>query len=88
LSLPAYASCPVEMGGSSVARREGELDAIVGEDSVDLVGHGLDQGRQEGGGGCPAGLPGDLDESEFARTIDSDVEVELALGGLHLGDVG
>src|SRR5215210_300783 len=70
-----------------VARWKGELDAVVGEDSVDLVGHGLDQGREEGGGGCPAGLPGDLDESEFARTIDSDVEVELALGGLHLGDV-
>ncbi len=46
-----------------VARREGELDAVVGEDGVDLVGHGLDQGREEGGGGCPHPLRGRFDRA-------------------------
>ena len=27
-----------------VARREGKLDAVVGEDRVDLVGHGIERG--------------------------------------------
>ena len=31
-----------------VSRREGELDAIVGQHGVDFVGHGFDQGDQEG----------------------------------------
>jgi hypothetical protein len=28
-----------------------------------------------------------LDEGEFAHPIDSDEHVELAFGGLHLGDI-
>ena len=31
-----------------VARGKGELDAIDGKHGVDLVGHGVDQGREEG----------------------------------------
>ena len=32
----------------TISRREGELDAVVGEHGVDLVGNGFDQGLQEG----------------------------------------
>lgn len=35
----------------------------------------------------PSGLPDQLHEGEFAGAIDGNVEIELALGGLHLGNV-
>ena len=70
-----------------VSRREGELDAIVGENGVDLVWHGRDQGDEEGRCRSPSCLPDQLHESELARAINGDVEIKLALGGLHLGDV-
>ncbi|MDB5578151.1 MAG: hypothetical protein JWR80_3327 [Bradyrhizobium sp.] len=43
-------------GTIGVARREGELDAVIGQDGVNLVRHRSDQGDQEGGGGRPASL--------------------------------
>jgi hypothetical protein len=48
---PLFAAAHVEhvhhiggCGAICVARREGELDAIVGENGVDLIGNRLDQG--------------------------------------------
>ena len=35
-------------GAIGVAWREGELEAVVGQDGVDLVGHGRDQRDEEG----------------------------------------
>src|SRR5215471_18532035 len=35
----------------------------------------------------PCSLPDQLHERELAGAIDSDIEVELAFGGLDLGDV-
>lgn len=70
-----------------VAGREGELDAVVGENGVDLVRHGLDQSSEEGRCGCPACLPDQLHESKFAGAINGDIEKKLAPGGLHLGNV-
>ena len=70
-----------------VARREGELDSVVGEDRVDLVGHSRDQSLEEGRGGGPSHLPDQLHEGELAGAIDGDVEVELAFSGLELSDV-
>ena len=65
----------------------GELDAVVGEHGVDLVGDGRDQAQQElsrdGGGG----LLVQLDEGELGGAVDGDEQVELALFGPHLGDV-
>ena len=66
-----------------VSRRESELDAIVGEHGVDLVGNSRDQSFEEGRGGGPARLPQQLDEGEFAGAIDGDEEVELAFSGLE-----
>jgi resolvase-like protein len=70
-----------------VARRESELDPIVGENRVDLVGDSRDQSFEEGRGGAPSRLPDQLHEGELAGAIDGDVEVELAFSGLQLSDV-
>ena len=40
-----HVSCGWSIG---VARREGELDAVVGENRVDYVWNGFDQGFQKG----------------------------------------
>jgi hypothetical protein len=70
-----------------VALWKGELDAIVRQHDVDLVGDGCDQGLEEGGGRSSAGLPHDLHKGKFADTIDRDVGIQLAFGRLHFGDV-
>ena len=70
-----------------VARREGELDAVVRQDGVDLVGDRLDHPFQERGRRSPSGLLDQLHNSEFACAINGDIKVELAFGGLDLGDV-
>ena len=70
-----------------VAWWEGELDAIVGQNRMDLVRNRLDQCDEEGRGGDPVGLFLQPDKDKFARPINGDEEMELALGGLHLGDV-
>jgi hypothetical protein len=70
-----------------VARRESELDPIVGENRVDLIGNSCDQSFEEGRGGGPSCLLDQSDEGELAGAIDSDIEVELAFRGLDLSDV-
>jgi hypothetical protein len=64
-----------------------ELDAIVGEDRVDVVGHDLDQGLQEGACGGDRGLLLQMREGELAGAIDRDKQMEPPFGGLHLSDV-
>jgi hypothetical protein len=70
-----------------VARRESELDPIVGEDRVDLIGNSRDQSFEEGRGRVPSCLLDQLDEGELAGSINSYIEVELAFGGLDRSDV-
>ena len=70
-----------------VARREGELDAVVCQDGVDLVGERLDHPFQKGRRRSPSGLLDQLHNGEFARSINGDIEIELAFGGLDLGDI-
>jgi hypothetical protein len=55
-----------ESGGSAVgvARREAELDAVIGQNGVDRVGHRHDQGDEKGGD--PDGLLDRSDEGELA----------------------
>ena len=52
-----------------------------------LVGDSLDQGCQERGRRHAIGFCDELHEGEFARAVNGDIEMQLALGGLHLGDV-
>ena len=54
---------------------------------MDLVRNGGDQGHEEGGGGDAGRVLDELREGELAGPIDGHEEVELAFGGLHLGDV-
>jgi len=67
--------------------RSAELDPIVGENRVDLVGDSRDQSFEESRGGGSSRLPDQLHEGKLARAIDGDVEVELAFIGLKLSNV-
>jgi len=70
-----------------VARWERELDAVVGQNGMDPIGHRLNQGHEEGGRRGSPGLSDDLREGKFARAINGHVKVQLTLSGLHLGDI-
>ena len=65
----------------------GELDAIVGEQGVDPVGHGLDQGMEEVGRDLACRLLVQLGKGELAGAIDGHEQVELASLGADLGDI-
>ena len=65
----------------------GEVGAVVGEHGVDFVGHCLDEGPQEVGGGARGGFYMQFGEGELGGPVDRDEQVEPAFGGLDLGDV-
>jgi hypothetical protein len=71
----------------AVLRQVGELDAVVGEHSVDAVRHGFDERLEEGGSGPHVRLLNDLDHRELGGAVDGDEQGELAFGGPHLGQV-
>ena len=75
-------------GSVGVARREAELDAVAGKRGVDAVGHGCDQGTEEGRGGDARRLLVELREAELAVRSMPTKHVELAFSRLHLRDVG
>ncbi len=60
-----------------VAWREGELDAIVGENAMDLGGDRRAQSFQNGGRRRAAGFLHQLYDGEFAGADDRDIEVEF-----------
>jgi hypothetical protein len=70
-----------------MTRREDELDRIIHQNGVDPVGNGLDQSHEEIRGGGSPGPSDELDEGEFSCPINDDIEVELAFGGLHFGNI-
>lgn len=59
----------------------------LSQNNVDLVGHGLNQGLKKGGCRNPAGFLRHPDKCEFARLVDGNSKIELALSGSHFGDV-
>jgi len=73
--------------GVPVARLLGELDAVVGQDRVDLVGHGLEHVLEELLGRLPVSRCNELGDRELGCPVDAHEEVELSLDGLHLGNV-
>jgi hypothetical protein len=77
----------VQIGPLACPWREGELDAIVGANRVDLVRDCCNQSFQKSRGGGPACLLDQLHEGELRRSINGDTGEELAPGGLDLGDV-
>ena len=70
-----------------MARRQAELDAVVGQYRVDFVRDGFDERGEEGRSGDAIGFLDKLNEGELRRAVDGDEKVELSLGGLHFGDV-
>lgn len=86
----AHAEHMLHVAGSrttGIARQKSELDPIVGENSMDLVGDGRDQGHEECGCGGPAHRPEQLYERELAGAINGNIEIELAFGDLNLCNV-
>jgi hypothetical protein len=64
-----------------------ELNAVIGENGVDLIGHGLEQVLKELPGSLSVSCGNELSDGELGRPVDSHKEKELSLGGLHLGNV-
>ena len=65
-------------GPVSVLRHIGELDAVVGQNDLDLIGDGFDQGVEEGRRGYRVGSFDDLDKGELRCPVDRDVKIELS----------
>src|SRR6516225_6998583 len=78
-------------GSGRSSRRDfgqvGELNAVVGQDGMQAVGHGRDQSLQEACGARPVGLLMELGEGELGGPINRDEQVELAGFGADLGNV-
>ncbi len=64
-----------------------ELDSVVGQDGVDLIGHRFEHVLQELPSRLSVSRVNELGDSELGRPVDADEEVKPALGGLHLGNV-
>lgn len=73
--------------GVAASARRREVDAIVGENGMDLVRHRLNEMQKEVGRGSGCRLLMRLDEGELRRSIDGDEEMQLALFGAHFGNV-
>jgi|GEM_PF-1389898 len=78
-----------QSGGRAVsARRQvAELNPVVGQNRVNLVGHDAENVVQERGGSLDSGLFFEPREGELGGTVDSNEHVQLALGCTHLGNV-
>jgi hypothetical protein len=65
----------------------GELDAVVGEHSVDAVRNGFNERFEEGRSSSDICFFDEFDHSELRRSIDGHEQVKPAFGGSHLGQV-
>ena len=61
--------------------------AVVGENGVNFIRDGLDEFLQKVGGLAPSRPFHQPGEGELGGAVDGDKEVELALGGAHLGEI-
>jgi hypothetical protein len=69
----------------AVLREVRELDAVVGQHDMDVVGDGLNQGVEKGRGGDGVGAVDELNEGELRGPVDADEEVGFAFGVTHFG---
>lgn len=89
---PVYVADHVKTHGSRiecvpVSRLFGELDAIIGQDRVDVIRQGFEQVLKELPRSLAIGLFDKLGDSVVAGPINADEEIELALDSLDLGDI-
>lgn len=66
---------------------QGELDTIVSEHCVDLVGNGINQVPEKLGSSHFTGLPDQLDKSELAGAVDGDKEIDFSFTCAQLSNV-
>lgn len=64
-----------------------ELDAVVGENRMDLVGHGRDEIAKKVGGHLGGCFLLELDKGKLRRAVDGYEEMELALFCPDFGNV-
>ena len=74
--MAAIAGC----GSIPVLWQISELNTVISQDCVDVVGDSFGQGVLEGCGGHCIGAIVDLDISELRCPIDGDIKVEFACG--------
>ena len=63
------------------------MNAIVGENRMNLVRHGRDEVAKEVGGDPRGCFLMQVGKGEFRRSVDSDEKMELAFLGPHFGNV-
>ncbi len=73
--------------GVAVPRLLCELNAVIGENGVDLIGHSVEQMLQELPGRLSVSRCNELSDGELGRSVNAYKEIELAFGRLHLCDV-
>jgi hypothetical protein len=71
----------------AIARQIGELNAVVGEDRMEPIGHGCDQRFDEYNRCGTIGLLMQLNEGELRSSVDSNEQIELALLRPDFGNV-
>ena len=64
-----------------------ELDSVVGQDGVDLIGHRFEHVLKELPGSLSVSGGNELGDGELGRPVYAHKEKEPALGGLHLGNI-
>ncbi len=64
-----------------------DLDAIIGKNRVDLIGHSLKHVLQELPGGLSVSRCNELSDGKLGRSVNAHKEIELTFSRLHLGDV-
>jgi hypothetical protein len=75
------------LGSPAVLLGIGELNAVVGEDRVDGTGNCGGEITQELGCRHFASFLMQFDIGQLGCPVDSNKKIELAFGGLHLGDI-
>jgi len=64
-----------------------ELDAVVGQNGVDLIGHGFEHVLQELPCGLPVCLLDELGHGKLACSVNIHEQVELDFSSLNLGNI-
>ena len=73
--------------GVPVAWLLGELDAIIRENGVDLVGYGFEHVLQKLPSSLSVSRCNELRHGELAGSVDANEEIELAIGRLNLCNI-
>lgn len=76
----AVHSLDLPIGPGTLHFSQAVLDAVVGQNGMDPIGHCLNDGREEGGRRGSPGLSDDLHEGEFARAINGLARTPRSVG--------